>query len=128
MALKFKSVEKAQPGVAGGGVKKNYAAIVTDGELTIDGLVTEIEKFSALSEPDIRGVIVAIENVIQNKLADGKIIRLEKLGAFYPTLSSNGEEKPENVTSRSIKSVGVNYSPGTRILAAMQNAGFKKVQ
>ena len=32
--------------------------------------IVEIEKFSALSEPDIRGVISALENVIQNKLAD----------------------------------------------------------
>jgi predicted histone-like DNA-binding protein len=127
MAIKYKTIERAQPGVAGGGTKKFYAAIQTDGESTIDDLVKEIEKFSALSEPDIRGVIIALENVIQTKLADSKIVRLEKLGTLYPTLSSNGKNKAEEVTQSAIRSVGVNYRPGTRIVAAMKNAGFKKV-
>ncbi len=128
MAIKWKIIQKVQPGVAGGGVKKNYASIVTDGEVSIDGLVKEVEKFSALSEPDIRGVIIALENVIQNYLADSKIVRLEKLGTFYPTLSSEGKVTAEEVTQHSIKGVSVNYRAGARILSAMKNAGFKKVE
>ena len=127
MPIKYKTVQKAQPGVAGGGTRKFYAAIQTDGESTIDDLVKDIEKFSALSEPDIRGVIIALENVIQNRLGDSKMVRLEKLGTLYPTLSSEGKDTAEEVTANSIKKVGVNYRPGTRILAAMKNAGFKKV-
>ncbi|GHT18382.1 hypothetical protein FACS189429_4830 [Bacteroidia bacterium] len=126
MAIKFKTVERGQPGVAGGGVKKYYASIVTDGEVTIDDLTKEIEKFSSLSEPDIRGVIIALENVIQNKLAESKIVRLEKLGTFYPAISSEGKTTAAEVTEHAIKGVGVNYRTGARILATMQAAGFKK--
>ena len=125
MSIKFKAVQKGMPGVAGGGSKKYYAAIVTDGEVTVDDLVREIEKFSALSEPDIRGVIIALENVIQTKLAESKIVRLEKLGTFYPTLSSEGKAAAKDVTEHRIKKTGVNYRPGARILTSMQNAGFK---
>ena len=128
MAIKWKTIQKVQPGVTGGGAKKHYASIVTDGEVTIDDLVKEIEKFSALSEPDIKGVIIALENVIQNKLADSKIVRLDKLGTFYPTLSSEGKETAEKVSAGSIKKVGVNYRTGARILATMKEAGFKKVE
>ena len=60
MSIKYKLIEKGQPGVAGGGTKKWYATIVTDGELTVDDLTNKIEKFSALSEADIRGVIIAL--------------------------------------------------------------------
>ncbi|MDR1221945.1 MAG: hypothetical protein LBL07_03580 [Tannerella sp.] len=126
MALKYKSIQRIQPGVAGGGAKKYYASIVIDGEVTVDDLVKEIEKFSALSEPDIRGVIVALENVIQNKLADSKMIRLEKLGTLYPTLHSTGKDREEDVDSRSIRSIWVNYRPGSRILSTMKDAGVKK--
>jgi predicted histone-like DNA-binding protein len=126
MAVKFKVVQKAQPGVAGGGVKKFYAMIAIDGEATVDDLVREIEKFSALSEPDIRGVIVALENVIQNKLSEGKLVRLERLGTLYPTLHSDGKDKEEDVNNHAIRSVGVNYRPGSRILTAMKDAGVKK--
>ncbi|GJQ04754.1 HU family DNA-binding protein [Capnocytophaga canimorsus] len=126
MSIKYKVIEKGQPGVAGGGTKKFYANVVTEGELSVDDLVKQIEKFSALSEADIRGVIIALENVIQQGLADSKIIRLEKLGSLYPTLSSNGVATEKEFTANQIKSVSVNYRPGTRIIAAMKEAGFEK--
>ncbi|MFK8287707.1 HU family DNA-binding protein [Capnocytophaga canimorsus] len=126
MSIKYKVIEKGQPGVAGGGTKKFYANVVTEGELSVDDLVKQIEKFSALSEADIRGVIIALENVIQQGLADSKIIRLEKLGNLYPTLSSNGVATEKEFTANQIKSVSVNYRPGTRIIAAMKEAGFEK--
>jgi hypothetical protein len=43
-------------------------------------LVKDIEKFSALFEADIRGVISALEIVIQNNLSERGIVRLEKIG------------------------------------------------
>ena len=126
MSIKYKVIEKGQPGVTGGGTKKFYANVVTEGELSVDDLVNQIEKFSALSEADIRGVIIALENVIQQGLADSKIIRLEKLGSLYPTLSSNGVATEKEFTANQIKSLSVNYRPGTRIVEAMKAAGFEK--
>ena len=128
MAINYKVVTKGEPGVVGGGIQKNYASIVFDGEVIVDDLIVEIEKFSALSEPDIRGVIAALENVIQNKLAESKIVRLDRLGTFYPTLSSTGKDKPEEVGPNAIRKVGVNYRPGPRILETMKAKGFKKAK
>lgn len=125
--IKYKVSEKGQPGVTGGGVKKFYAQVVYGDEVTVDDLSKEIEKFCSLSEPDVRAVILALENVIQNKLSEGRIVRLERLGSLYPAISSQGEAKAEDVDANSIKSVSVNYRPGVRILAAMNDAGFKKV-
>lgn len=128
MSIKFKVVERGQPGVSGGGNKKWYASAAIDGEVGIDELVKQIEKFSALSEADIKGVIIALENVIQNALSDSKIVRLEKLGTLYPTLSSGGAATEKDFTQSLIKSVGVNYRPGKRILDSMKAAGFEKVK
>lgn len=126
MPIKYKLIERGQPGVAGGGTKKWYANIFNDGEETIDDLVKKIEKFSALSEADIRGVIIALENVILEELGNGKIIRLDKLGSFYPTLSSEGVLQQEDFTVANIKSAKVNYRPGKRISNALSTATFKK--
>lgn len=119
-------MHRTQPGVAGGGRKRWYAAIASDGEVTIDDLVKQIEKFSALSEADIRGVIIALENVIQDQLVNGKIIRLDKLGSFYPSLSSEGVEKDVDFTVANIKGAKVNYRPGKRISDSLSTASFKK--
>ena len=126
MSIKYKLIEKGQPGVAGGGTKKWYATIVTDGELTVDDLTNKIEKFSALSEADIRGVIIALENVIHEELINGKIIRLDKLGSFYPSLSSDGVANEKEFTVANIKSAKVNYRPGKRITNSLSTATFKK--
>jgi len=128
MAIKYNVILKGQPGVVGGGKKKYYASIVLDGEVTVDDLVKEIEKFSALSEPDIRGVILALENVIQNKLSESKIVRMDKIGSFYPALSSEGKEREEEVTAKTVKKVNVNYRAGNRIIKAMVDSGLKKVE
>ncbi len=125
--IKYKVTEKGQPGVTGGGVKKCYAQVVFGDEVTVDNLSKEIEKFCSLSEPDVRAVIIALENQIELKLSEGRIVRLDVLGTLYPSISSRGEDKPEDVDANSIKSVSVNYRPGVRILAAMKAAGFKKV-
>ncbi len=127
MAIKYKLVQKGEPGVVGGGTKKWYANIVNDGEMDIDDLVSEIEKFSALSEPDIKGVIVALENVIQKALADSKIVRLEKLGSLYPAISSGPADTEDAFAAKTmIKKVNVRYRAGKRIMDSMRNAGFKK--
>jgi len=86
-----------------------------------------IEKFSSLSEPDIRGVIIALENVIQTNLAEGRIVRLESLGSLYPTLSSEGMDKAEDVNSRCIKELNINYRPGERLKKAINDATLVKV-
>jgi predicted histone-like DNA-binding protein len=127
MPIKYSERIKGKPGVVGGGDKKKYPAIVYDGEFTVDDLVKAVEKFSALSESDILGVIRAVENVIQIQLGNSKIIRMDKLGYFYPTISSKGSELTGTVKSTQIVKVGVRYRPGKRILDALNAAGFEKV-
>ena len=126
MSIQYKLYEKPQPGVAGGGVKKWYANAVLDEELTIDDLVKKIEKFSSFSEPDIRGIIVSLENVIKEEITNGKIIRLDVLGSFYPSLSTEGVDNEEDFTAANIKSVKTIYRPGKRILEALKGIKFRK--
>lgn len=128
MSIKYTIIEKGQPGIVGGGTKKYYASIKTDTELTVDDLVEQIEKFSALSEADIRGVIIALENVIQKELTNGRIIRLDKLGSFYPSLSSEGSLTAEEFNVSLIKGAKVNYRAGKRITDALKTATFTKAK
>ena len=128
MAIKYNLIERGQPGVVGGGAKKWYAVVKNDGELSIDDLVKQIEKFSALSEADIRGVIIALENVIQNELTNGKIIRLDKLGSFYPSLSSDSAATEQGFNVNLIKGAKVNYRAGKRITDALKTAKFEKAK
>lgn len=129
MPIKYKLIERGEPGVRGGGTKKWYAVMATDGELTIDDLTKSIERFSALSEADIRGVIIALENVIQDALANSKIVRLEKLGSLYPGINSSGTERKEDFNAKAnIRRSKVKYRPGKRISDAMKNTNYQRVE
>ena len=80
----------------------------------------------ALNEPDILGVIVVLENVTQNKLADSKIVRLERLGTLYPSLKSEDRYKEEEIDAKVVRSLGANYLAGARLLKALKTADLKK--
>ena len=60
MSIKFKVIERGQPGVTGGGTKQFYASAKVNGEQTLEGLTRSIEKISTVSGADIRAVKVII--------------------------------------------------------------------
>lgn len=51
MAIKFKVIERGEPGVVGGGTKKFYASPVMDGEMNLNDLTEAIEKICTVCLP-----------------------------------------------------------------------------
>ena len=107
MPVKFKVIEKGQPGVAGGGEKKFYASANITGEKTLAGLTKDIEKISTVSGADIRAVLYALVDVMQNALADGQAVRLGELGSLRVNISSEGKATEKEVTAAAIRGAKV---------------------
>ncbi|WP_125151569.1 HU family DNA-binding protein [Bergeyella zoohelcum] len=126
MSMKFKSIQKAQPGVSGGGDKKYYANPVYTGEITLDQLTEKIEKISTVSGADIRAVLYALVDIIPSELANSQIVRVGELGSFRVSISSEGKVKEEEVTANSIKSSKILFTPGTKLKAMQNNLKFEK--
>ena len=126
MAIKFKIIERGQPGVAGGGTKKFYASPVMDGELNLAEMTKAIEKICTVSGADIRAVLYALVDVAIDNLANGTIVRLADLGSMRISLSSEGKATAAEVTSSAIKSTSVIFVPGTRIQEMLDAAKFQK--
>ncbi|MHA3044478.1 HU family DNA-binding protein [Riemerella anatipestifer] len=126
MSIKYKTIQKAQPGVAGGGDKKFYASPVYQGEKTLEGLTIDIEKISTVSGADIRAVLYALVDVMQTSLSEGRIVRLGELGSMRVSLSSEGKAKEEEVTSAAVKSAKVLFTPGSDLKKMLQTLKFEK--
>jgi predicted histone-like DNA-binding protein len=126
MAIKIKVVQKAQPGVPGGGEKKYYAAPVMGQEWDIERLTRSIEKISTVSGADIRAVLYALVDVTVDGLDEANIIRLGELGSLRVTLNSEGKATPEEVDVHCVKKAGVIFTPGQRIKEMLRNVKFKK--
>jgi predicted histone-like DNA-binding protein len=106
---------------------KFYAKTVWDGEVGLIDLCKEIEKISTVSEPDIMAVLTALVNVVPEKIADSKIVRLGDLGSLRGSISSEGHEDEKSVTASSIKRNKVLFQPGQRIKRSLQSTRYKKV-
>ena len=127
MSIQIKSVERAQPGVVGGGVKKYYAAPVHGREVTLESLTKSIEKTSTVNGADIRAVLYALVEEAVAGLEEGRIIRLGDLGSIRISLSSEGKDTPEEVTAASVKKAGVIFTPGTKLQSMLKSVKFTKV-
>jgi len=53
---------------------------------------------------------------------------LDKLGSFYPSLSSEGAANETDFNTNLIKGAKINYRPGKRISDALKIAKFQKVK
>ena len=127
MAIQIKAVERPQPGVVGGGVKKYYASPVHDREISLDGLTKSIEKTSTVNGADIRAVLYAMVEEAVAGLSDGRIIRLGDLGSLRITLSSEGKDTAAEVTAATVKKAGVIFTPGKKLQEMLKSARFTKV-
>ena len=126
MSVKFNVNERGQPGVAGGGDKKFYASPLTKGEVTLEGLTTQIEKISTVSGADIRAVLYAMVDVMTNTLADGKIVRMGELGSLRVSISSEGKATAEEVNASCIRNSRVLFAPGKMIKTMLATLDFTK--
>ncbi|MFC2138281.1 HU family DNA-binding protein [Bacteroidota bacterium] len=127
MSIKFYVIEKGQPGVSGGGVKKFYASTKANGEVSLAGLTKSIEKMSTVSGADIRAVLYAMVDVMINELSDGKIVRLGELGSLKVNISSEGRDSSDDVNAKCIKNSKVNFSPGKQIKEMLHNLEYQKI-
>ena len=127
MSIEFNVIQRGEPGVAGGGVKKYYAANQSSGELTLAGLTKRIEKMCTVNGADIRAVLYAMVDVMKDELANGQIVRLGELGSLRVNISSKATQNAAEVKASSIKGARVVFSPGKDLKKMLHTLTYEKV-
>lgn len=126
MPIKYKVIQRVQPGVSGGGDKKFYATNNISGEKTLADLTTEIEKISTVSGADIRAVLYGLFDVMKKSLANGEAIRLGEIGSLRVSISSEGKATEKEVTAASIKGAKVVFTPSKEIKKVLDTLDYQK--
>jgi predicted histone-like DNA-binding protein len=126
MAIQIKAIERGEPGVKGGGKKKFYATPVHGKVLDLDGLTKAIEKTSTVNGADIRAVLYAMVEETVIGLSETRIIDLADLGRLRITVSSEGRNKVEEVSGKSVKKVSVIFTPGKKLKEMFQSVKISK--
>ncbi len=127
MSIEFNVIQRGEPGVVGGGVKKYYASGQASGEITLSSMGKRIEQMCTVNGADVRAVIYAMLEVMILEMADGKIIRLGELGSLRVNISSEGMEKEEDVKASVIRSAKVVFTPGKDLKNMLETLTYEKI-
>jgi len=126
MSIKFKVVERGEPGVAGGGTKKFYAKSLSSGLMDIDALTQRIEQISTVSGADIRAVLYSLVDIIPDMLSNSHIVEIGEIGRFRVSISSQGEATAEEVKSTSVRGAKILFRPGKKLQMMLKTLEYKK--
>ncbi len=125
MAISFK-VREQKLKTAKGEQTFCFARAVNNGETTIEQLQKLIAKISAVSEGDVRSVLMTLTQLVALELGEGRIVSLGDLGRLRVGLRSKASESKEKFRSQDIKRVRAVFVPGMFIREALQTASLKR--
>ena len=127
MSVYYKSIQRVEPGVVGGGTRKYYATIVPGNTLDLVELSQDVADNTTVSETDAYAVLKALEKQIPKQLSRGFKIKLGDFGYFRLSLSSTGHELEEEVDVNSIKKARIIFTPGMYIKNILKTLKYEKV-
>lgn len=125
MSVKFKAVSRRNPQDLAA-PEKFYARAIADGEVDLDTLAQMISDQNTVTETDCYAVLISLEKNIISEMAQGRIVKLGRLGTFQVGISSDGLPTADEVTSHAIVKTRVNFRPGKRMKVFLKTVTFQK--
>lgn len=119
----------SQPGTVKSQITEHkfYADVQTQRMETGEFVAHVADHGSSFSRGTLNGALCDLVDCMRHELLDGKRVALGDLGEFYCSVSSTGERKAEDFTSKNITGVKVIYVPGPRFQELLKDASFEFV-
>ena len=130
--LTYSVVERKDPQnpeVAG----KFYAQAQARGEAGIRELSQRIQQTCTVTRADVMAVLIALEDVVADSLANGEIVRLGELGSLQISLSSEGSLTKEDFHDGDfhdglIKKGKIIFRGGQTLVNTLNTLKYQKVE
>lgn len=105
-----------------------HARSVVTGKLNGRDLVRTIAKRSAFKEGIVAGVLIALEEVLSDSLAEGKSVQLDGVGAFRISAKSPSVRDRREIRAESIEFKGVVYKADKKLLKKLSTTKFMRTK
>jgi predicted histone-like DNA-binding protein len=125
MAVKYKIVKTATPGVKGGGAYRYYPRVCARRKMELLELAERISSMCTLHPADVFGVLVALTDIMPGLMLENHSIQLGNFGTFSLHASGKPSDAPEEVIESKITGVRVAFRPGKQIKQKLKTAKFK---
>lgn len=115
MAVPYKKILRKNPQDKAN-TGKYYPQLVTQGNsVGLDYIADIMQRFSSLSQGDIKSVLDNFVEAMRIALAGGVSVNIADFGVFSLTAKAEGKEEKKDCTARCIKSVNINFRPSTTV-------------
>ncbi|MDR1064631.1 MAG: HU family DNA-binding protein [Azoarcus sp.] len=122
MAINIKKLSRKNPRDLS--QSKWYFTQASSGTVTLKELAQEIEKQTAMTYADVSSVLISLTELLAKHLKTGQIIRLGDFGSFRLSISSEGKEMPEELTTRHVKGTRILFAPSVELKAEIQGVSY----
>ena len=107
---------------------KYYAQAQARGEAGIRELSQRIQQTCTVTRADVMAVLIALEDVVADSLANGEIVRLGELGSLQISLSSEGSMTKEDFHDGLIKKGKIIFRGGQTLVNTLNTLKYQKVE
>jgi predicted histone-like DNA-binding protein len=124
--MPIKYVVKTKRSGLGEKAIKNYALPVRSGEINTRQLSEELSERCTLTETDIRATLIGLSKIIEEYLHKGYSVRLDDLGRFTLSATSDGFDKPEQCTPSKVKAKKICFMADKRLKENLKKVTFER--
>lgn len=107
---------------------KYYAMAQARGVANIREISDRIQKTCTVTRADVLAVLIALEDVIADCLANGEIVRLGDLGSLQISLSGRGADQPEKFNENMIDKAKILFRAGNTLATMLATLKYEKVE
>lgn len=107
------------------GTTKAYAVINSE-EFNFTDMAEQVTAETTVTRTDCVAVMRAVVDIAKREILKGNRIVLGDLGTIYPTLTSKGQAKVEDLTAHYITHVNLRFRPSPEFSNEVQKATFEK--
>ena len=104
-----------------------YGVPVLYGQITEKRLAKDVEEGTSLTEADFLSAVCSLKRLMQKYLSQGKSVKLEGIGTFYVSASSEGFDTPEECTPSKVKARRICFTADYELKNILPSIKYDKV-
>jgi predicted histone-like DNA-binding protein len=105
---------------------KYYAVPVRSGEISTRQLAKDLTKISSLSEGDVYSALIGLSGLVEKYLQEGYSVRLDNLGLFSISATSDGFDTPEECTPHRVKANKICFRAEKELKSNLKYVRFER--
>jgi predicted histone-like DNA-binding protein len=102
------------------------ARIFRKGNVTLEQLCEEISYATTMSEPDVLGVIKALEIAVSQHILNGEGVKLGRSGSFLRGIQATAKTTLAQVDASTIKRAYCRFYPSAKFMDDLSKVGFEE--